>query len=85
MEGDEKEACSIALPLPIKPGCLPGLLEFQEEALQVIKTYCKFNPLIKISEDDMLRLFEKELPHNEIFDFFRQNSKKISEFACIFK
>ena len=42
----------------------------KEEALQVIKKYCQFNPLIKISEDDMLRLFETALPHQEIFDFF---------------
>ncbi|TCK67575.1 fructokinase [Winogradskyella wandonensis] len=42
----------------------------KEDALKVIKAYCKFNPLIKISEDDMLRLFNKQLPHNEIFDFF---------------
>jgi len=42
----------------------------QAESLTVIKAYCKFNPLVKISEDDMLRLFEKELPHQEIFEFF---------------
>ena len=42
----------------------------QEEAFKVIQSYCKFNPLIKISEDDMERLFEKSLPHNEIFQFF---------------
>ena len=28
------------------------------------------NPLIKISEDDMLRLFNKKLPHDQIFSFF---------------
>ena len=46
------------------------LWDTKEEALQVIKKYCQFNPLIKISEDDMLRLFEKQLPHKEIFEFF---------------
>ncbi|MDD7914911.1 carbohydrate kinase family protein [Polaribacter ponticola] len=46
------------------------LWETKEQALQVIKNYCQFNPLIKISEDDMLRLFEKQLPHKEIFEFF---------------
>jgi fructokinase len=40
------------------------------QALKVIKAYCKFNPLIKISEDDMLRLFERTMPHDEIFEFF---------------
>ena len=46
------------------------LWETKEQALQVIKNYCQLNPLIKISEDDMLRLFEKQLPHKEIFEFF---------------
>jgi fructokinase len=46
------------------------LWDCKEEALQIIKTYCALNPLIKISEDDMFRLFEKELPHHKIFDFF---------------
>jgi fructokinase len=42
----------------------------REEAFKVIKAYCKFNPLVKISGDDMFRLFEKHLPHEEIFNFF---------------
>ena len=40
------------------------------EALRVIKAYCKFNPLVKISEDDMFRLFQENRTHQEIFDFF---------------
>ena len=40
------------------------------EALRVIKAYCKFNPLVKISEDDMFRLFRENRTHQEIFDFF---------------
>ena len=46
------------------------LWKSQKKAFKVIKAYCRFNPLIKISEDDMLRLFEKELKHDEIFQFF---------------
>ena len=42
------------------------------KALEVIKTYCKFNPLVKISEDDMFRLFDAHLPHEEIFNFFHE-------------
>lgn len=45
----------------------------QEKAFEVIKAYCKFNPLVKISEDDMYRLFERKLTHNEIFTFFHAN------------
>lgn len=42
----------------------------REEAIRIISTFCKFNPLVKISEDDMFRLFGKTLPHQQIFDFF---------------
>lgn len=49
----------------------------KEEAIHVIKAYCKFNPLIKISEDDMFRLFEKTVPHHEIFDFFHNEGVEI--------
>jgi fructokinase len=65
-----EEAFHLGCKLSIDLNYAKKLWNSQEEALQVIKTYCKFNPLIKISEDDMLRLFEKELPHEEIFDFF---------------
>ncbi|WP_434036457.1 carbohydrate kinase family protein [Formosa sp. 4Alg 33] len=49
----------------------------QEEALSVIKAYCQLNPLVKVSEDDMLRLFEKELPHKDIFEFFHSQGVDI--------
>ena len=42
------------------------------DAIQIIKAYCKYNPLVKISEDDMFRLFEKTVSHNDIFDFFHK-------------
>jgi fructokinase len=61
-----KKGCKLSIDL----NYAKELWNSKEEALDVIKTYCKFNPLIKISEDDMLRLFEKELPHQEIFNFF---------------
>lgn len=65
-----KEAYSLGCKLSIDINYAKKLWKSQEEALKVITTYCSFNPLIKISEDDMLRLFEKELPHQEIFEFF---------------
>ncbi len=61
-----KNGCKLSIDL----NYAKELWNSKEEALEVIKTYCKFNPLIKISEDDMLRLFEKKIPHQEIFDFF---------------
>ena len=41
-----------------------------EEAFDAIRTYCELNPLVKISQDDMFRLFQKEISHGQIFDFF---------------
>jgi fructokinase len=72
-----EEAHNLGCQLSIDVNYAKKLWNSQEEALQVIKTYCKFNPLIKISEDDMLRLFEKELPHEEIFDFFHNEGVDI--------
>tara|TARA_R110001592_G_C13119274_1_gene745686 strand:+ start:426 stop:1385 length:960 start_codon:yes stop_codon:yes gene_type:complete len=65
-----EEAYNLGCKLSIDLNYAKKLWNSQEEAFKVIKTYCSFNPLIKISEDDMLRLFEKELPHEEIFKFF---------------
>lgn len=65
-----KEAVKDGCKLSIDINYAKKLWNSKQEALDVIKTYCSLNPLIKISEDDMLRLFEKQLPHKEIFDFF---------------
>ncbi len=65
-----QEAYNLGCRLSIDLNYARKLWKSQKKAFKVIKTYCQFNPLIKISEDDMLRLFEKELPHEEIFDFF---------------
>ncbi len=65
-----QEAHDLGCKLSIDLNYAKKLWKSQKKAFKVIKTYCQFNPLIKISEDDMLRLFEKELPHEEIFEFF---------------
>ncbi|SFZ92752.1 fructokinase [Flaviramulus basaltis] len=75
-----EEAFNLGCKLSIDLNYAKKLWRSQEEALKVIKTYCKFNPLIKISEDDMERLFEKKLPHNEIFEFFHNEGV---ETACL--
>ena len=64
------EANRLGCKLSIDVNYAQKLWKSKAEALSVIKTYCSYNPLIKVSEDDMERLFEKVLPHNEIFDFF---------------
>ncbi len=65
-----KEAFNLGCKLSIDVNYSKKLWDSQEEALEVIKAYCKFNPLVKISEDDMLRLFEQKMPHEDIFNFF---------------
>lgn len=65
-----EEAFDLGCKLSIDINYAKKLWNSREEAFTVIKTYCKFNPLVKISEDDMFRLFEQKLPHQEIFDFF---------------
>lgn len=65
-----EEACNLGCKLSIDVNYAKKLWKSQQEALKVIKAYCKFNPLVKISEDDMLRLFEQKLPHEDIFNFF---------------
>ena len=72
-----QKAYNLGCKLSIDVNYAKKLWSSQEEAFQIIKTYCSFNPLIKISEDDMLRLFEKELPHSAIFDFFHNEGVDI--------
>jgi len=65
-----KEAFDLGCKLSIDINYADEIWDNKENAIKVIKAYCKFNPLIKISEDDMLRLFNKKLPHDQIFSFF---------------
>ncbi len=43
------------------------------KAMKTIKTYCQYDPLIKISKDDVERLFEEHLSYEEIFTFFHDH------------
>ena len=65
-----KEAYDLGCKLSIDINYAKKLWKSKGKAFKVIKAYCKLNPLVKISEDDMLRLFERKLSHEEIFDFF---------------
>lgn len=65
-----EEAFNLGCTLSIDVNYAKRLWESREVALEIIKVYCKFNPLVKVSEDDMERLFEKELPHEDVFGFF---------------
>ena len=37
--------------------------------LPLLKIYCQYNPLIKLSDDDAFRIFKKELSNQQIFGF----------------
>ena len=65
-----EEAFHLGCQLSIDINYAKKIWDSQEKAFEVIKAYCKLNPLVKISEDDMFRLFEQKLPHEEIFAFF---------------
>lgn len=65
-----KEAFKNGCKLSIDLNYAKELWDSKDEAFETIKTYCKFNPLIKISDDDMFRLFDEKLPHPKIFSFF---------------
>ncbi len=67
-----EEAFKMGCILSIDVNYADELWENKTQALKVIKAYCSYNPLVKISEDDMFRLFESYLPHQDIFDFFHE-------------
>ena len=72
-----KEAYDMGCKLSIDINYANEVWEDRKNALSVIKAYCKLNPLIKISEDDMFRLFECSLPHEDIFEFFHNEGVEI--------
>lgn len=65
-----EEAFNLGCKLSIDFNYSSKIWDSKTEALKVIKAYCKFNPLVKVSEDDMFRLFENNLSQQEIFNFF---------------
>jgi len=40
------------------------------QVLPILKTYCQYQPLVKLSDDDAFRLFNKHLSDKEIFEYF---------------
>lgn len=75
-----EEAFNLGSKLSIDVNYAKKIWSSQEKAIEIIKAYCKFNPLVKISEDDMFRLFEQKLPHEDIFNFFHEEG---AETICL--
>ncbi len=67
-----KEASDLGCVLSIDLNYADKMWESVDKAHLMIKSYCALNPLLKISEDDMLRFFNTSLKHEEIFDFFHK-------------
>lgn len=44
--------------------------ETRTQATQCLQEYCSYDPLVKISEDDMERFFGETRSHQAIFDYF---------------
>lgn len=66
------KAHELGLTLSIDINFSEMIWEHRATALEVIMTYCSYNPLIKISEDDVHRLFKEKLNQDEVFDFFHK-------------
>ncbi|MFP2996779.1 carbohydrate kinase [Spongiivirga sp. MCCC 1A20706] len=67
-----KRASRVGVKLSIDINYSEKIWPDRQNAIQCIKEYCALNPLVKISEDDMQRLFKKKLNHTEIFEFFHE-------------
>ena len=70
-----KEAKEAGCTLSIDINYSPKIWSDRAKAMKCIKDYCRYDPLVKISEDDMTRLFDDKLTHDEIFTFFHEHLK----------
>ncbi|MFT5890618.1 MAG: fructokinase [Dokdonia sp.] len=68
-----KEAHELGVTLSIDINYSPRIWPDRLKAMETIKQYCQYDPLVKISEDDIARLFEERLSHEEIFTFFHDH------------
>lgn len=65
-----KEASEAGCKLSIDVNYAQKIWPDRKEAAKTLREYCGYNPLIKVSEDDMERYFNKTLSEKEIFDYF---------------
>jgi len=73
--GKAKEAANLGCRLSIDVNYAFKVWPDRKRAMETITEYCKFDPLVKVSEDDMERLFGEQLSHDEIFVFFHEHLK----------
>jgi fructokinase len=65
-----KKAAELGLKLSIDINFSERIWSNREESMLVIAEYLSYNPLVKVSEDDCLRLFDTNKSDIEIFDYF---------------
>ncbi|MFY8187835.1 MAG: carbohydrate kinase family protein [Flavobacterium sp.] len=65
-----EQAKELGLKLSIDINFSERIWPDREEAKEVLKSYLKFNPLVKLSEDDCYRLFAATKTEDFIFDYF---------------
>lgn len=58
--------CKTSIDLNYSPKIWPN----RAQAIDTIKSYCQFNPLIKVSLDDIDRIFENKISIDEMFQYF---------------
>ncbi len=67
-----KKANSLGCRLSIDLNYAHKIWPNREEAHQVVCAFCAYNPLLKLSEDDINRYFGREISHAEAFEYFHQ-------------
>ncbi|MFL1895222.1 carbohydrate kinase family protein [Aquimarina sp. 2-A2] len=72
-----REASRLGCKLSIDLNYSEKIWKDREEAMAVIKEYCTLNPLVKISEDDMKRIFDTSVSKKQVFDFFHNNGVEV--------
>ncbi|GER59503.1 carbohydrate kinase family protein [Patiriisocius marinus] len=71
------EAHSLGIKLSIDINYSSKIWGDRVEAQKNIEAYSKYNPLIKVSEDDMQRYFNQTLSHQEIFEYFHSHGADV--------
>jgi len=77
-----KMAFDIGLKLSLDVNFSEKIWDSRDNAFSVLKSYCQYNPLIKISSDDYERLFGKSVSKREVFNFFHNLG---ADFVCLTK
>jgi fructokinase len=72
-----REAFELGCKLSIDLNYSKKIWDDENHALVKVNEYCKFNPLIKISADDVRRLFNGPMSDGEVFEHFHSEGAEI--------